>query len=199
MKKQIDIRFIALLAIIMFLGIWRIIIVQNEDNTWMNFSPLGAMALFGGVYFSNRAKSFLFPLLILFVSDMIVMQTVYSQYASGLLYNGWYWTYGSFALMVLLAELFKRKVTVGSVLLMSILAALIHYVVTDFGVWLGGGRDITIGLPYTKDWAGLIKCYVLALPYLKSLLLGNLIFSAVLFGGFELAQYKFPALKLSKS
>ena len=199
MKKQIDIRFIALLAIIMFLGIWRIIIVQNEDNTWMNFSPLGAMALFGGVYFSNRAKSFIFPLLILLVSDIIVMQTVYSQYASGLLYNGWYWTYGSFALMVLLAELFKRKVTVGSVFLMSILAALIHYVVTDFGVWLGGGRDITTGLPYTKDWAGLAKCYILALPYLKSLLLGNLIFSAVLFGGFELAQYKFPALKLSKS
>ena len=198
MKKQIDIRFISLLVIIMLLGIWRIIIVQNEDNTWMNFSPLGAMALFGGVYFSNRAKSFIFPLLILLVSDIIVMQTVYSQYASGLLYNGWYWTYGSFALMVLLAELFKRKVTVGSVLLMSILAALIHYVVTDFGVWLGGGRDITTGLPYTKDWAGLIKCYVLALPYLKSLLLGNLIFSAVLFGGFELAQYKFPSLKLSK-
>ena len=198
MKKQIDIRFISLLVIIMLLGIWRIIIVQNEDNTWMNFSPLGAMALFGGVYFSNRAKSFIFPLLILLVSDIIVMQTVYSQYASGLLYNGWYWTYGSFALMVLLAELFKRKVTVGSVFLMSILAALIHYVVTDFGVWLGGGRDITTGLPYTKDWAGLIKCYVLALPYLKSLLLGNLIFSAVLFGGFELAQYKFPSLKLSK-
>ncbi len=198
MKKQIDIRFISLLVIIMLLGIWRIIIVQNEDNTWMNFSPLGAMALFGGVYFSNRAKSFIFPLLILLVSDIIVMQTVYSQYASGLLYNGWYWTYGSFALMVLLAELFKRKVTVGSVLLMSILAALIHYVVTDFGVWIGGGRDITTGLPYTKDWAGLVKCYVLALPYLKSLLLGNLIFSAVLFGGFELAQYKFPSLKLSK-
>jgi hypothetical protein len=195
MKQQINIRFITLLAIVVLLGLWRIYILGSDNNSWMNFTPLGAMALFGGVYFSDRFKSIAFPMLILFASDLVVMHTIYAGYSSGLLYKGWYWTYGSFALMAMIGMLFKQKVSIGSVLIMSFLAALTHYVVTDFGVWIGGGRDITTGLPYTKDWAGLIKCYLLALPYFKQLLMGNLIFGAVLFGGFELAQRKIMVLR----
>jgi hypothetical protein len=35
---------------------------------------------------------------------------------------------------------------------------------------------------------------MMAIPYMKNMLLGNLIYGAILFGSFELAQRKYPAL-----
>jgi hypothetical protein len=73
-------------------------------------------------------------------------------------------------------------------------AALLHWIVTDCGVWLSGGTAITTGLPYPRDWNGLVKCHILAIPFMKNMLIGNLVYSAVLFGGFEYLQKRYPAL-----
>ncbi len=196
MKKKIDIRFIVLLAIVLAVGLWRIVSTGSELSKWANFTPIGAMALFAGTFFTSRVKSYLTPILILLISDVVLMLTIFAPYRSGLLYSGWYWTYGSFALMVWVGERLKHGSSLRSVVLGSILAGSFHYVITNFGVWLGGGIDLTTGLPYTRDWAGFLKCYVLALPYFKNLLLGNLIFGTFLFGGFEVAQKTFPVLRL---
>ena len=97
--------------------------------------------------------------------------------------------------MVYLGTDFLKKVSFKSVVLSGFLAALSHYIIVDFGVWLAGGLDITTGLPYTRDLTGLLKCYVLALPFFKHMLAGNLIYGALLFGGYELAKYRFPILE----
>ena len=196
MKNQINIRFVVILLITTLLGTWRIITATSEVSEWANFSPIGAMALFGGTYFREKYKSYLFPLLILFISDVVLMQTLYAKYSSGLLYEGWHWTYGSFAAMVLIGELFKHKVSVKSVFTISILAALVHFILSNFGVWLKGGMDFSTGLPYAKNWSGLLNCYIAAIPYFRNLLLGNLFFGTILFGGFELAQRRFPSLRV---
>lgn len=78
------------------------------------YSPVGAMALFAGAYFNCGWKAFLFPLGSLFLSDFIFHQTVFKQYSSGLLYNGWWWVYGVFTRMVLAGKWMMHKVTVGS-------------------------------------------------------------------------------------
>ncbi len=67
------------------------------------FTPIGAMALFGGAYFNGNVKPFAFPLLTLFISDVILMQTMFNDpaYRTGLLYTGWFWTYSAFALMAI--------------------------------------------------------------------------------------------------
>jgi len=62
-------------------------------------------------------------------------------------------------------------------------------------VWLGGGTDITTGQPYPLDLAGLIKCYYLALPFMRNMLLANLLYWAMLFGGFEWLQHRYVALR----
>ena len=160
-----------------------------------NFTPIGAMALFGGAYFHTKWKGYFFPLLALFLSDVIMMKFVYggTGLSNGLLYNGWYWTYGAFALMVLIGSLIKN-VSFKTVIAGAVGAALLHWIVTDCGVWLGGGTDITTGLPYTRDWNGLVKCHILAIPFMKNMLIGNLVYGAVLFGGFEWLQKRYPAL-----
>lgn len=192
-KKQINIRFIVLLIITILVGFFRVFSHKMNLGSMANFTPIGAMAIFGGSYFRDYTKAYLFPILTLFLSDIILMQVFYSEYSTGLLYSGWYWTYLAFALMVLIGRYIK-KVSVKSVLISAVSAALIHWLITDLGVWLGGGTNMVTGLPYTRDINGLINCYVLAIPYIKNMLLGNLIYGAILFGSFELAQRRFPIL-----
>jgi hypothetical protein len=196
MKKQINIRFFTLLGITVLVGIWRVVSHKTGYSALSNFTPIGAMALFGGAYFKEYWKAFSFPLLALFLSDVVMMEIFYGDFSNGILYNGWYWTYGAFILMVIIGQLIK-KVSFRSVVFSAFGAALAHWIITDFGVWLMGCTDITTGKLYTKDFAGLIKCYTLAIPYFKNMLLGNLIYGAILFGGFEFAKSKFPVLKLS--
>ncbi|MFY0627422.1 MAG: hypothetical protein JXR07_14065 [Reichenbachiella sp.] len=194
MRKQITIRFIVLLGITAILGLWRVLSSHMDFSEWSTFSPLGAMALFGGSYFSSRSKAYAFPILILLISDLVLMHTVYAEFRSGLLYSGWYWTYGSFALMVTIGEKIKRKVNVKNFILAALSAGLIHFAISNFGVWLGSGINLLTGMPYSSDIHGLINCYIAAIPYFKTLLLGNLIFGSVLFGGFEFAQSKLEIL-----
>lgn len=114
-------------------------------------------------------------------------------------YDGFAWVYISFALMVLIGGLLIKKVLASSVLLAGVAGALVHWIVSDFGVWLGGGIDVTTGLPFTRDFMGYLKCLYLALPFMKNLLLGNLVFGAVLFGSFELMQRRYPKLQLQSA
>jgi len=194
MKEKVNIRFVVLLLIIIFVGVWRVLTASFELSAWSNFSPIGAMALFGGSYFMQKYKSYTFPLLVLFLSDFVLMQTIYKQYGNGFLYEQWYWTYGSFAVMVFIGDVLIKKVSWKSVLIGSLAAAFAHFIFSNFGVWLRGGIDPVTGLPYARDLSGVLSCYVAAIPYFRNLLMGNIIFGTLLFGGFEVAKSKFTVL-----
>ena len=45
---------------------------------WANFTLIGAMGLFGGAYFTKKWKAILFPVLTLFVSDLIIQSFVFN-------------------------------------------------------------------------------------------------------------------------
>jgi len=187
-KKALDIKFWILLVALSLVGAWRVYASSIEWNGWTNFSPIGAMALFAGYYFTSRPKAYLTPMLVLLISDVILMNTLFIEYRSGFLYSGWYWTYGSFILMVALGEFFKAQKAYVPALLGSIIAGCIHFFISNFGVWLGSTM-------YTQDLSGLMACYTAAIPFFKHTLLGNLLFSGLLFGGFILLEARVPALR----
>lgn len=193
--KKLNPRSTILILFILVTGILRVMTAGKLLSPIANFTPIGAMALFGGTYFSDNRKSFLFPLLSLFLSDIVMMQLFYPTLTSGLLYSGWFWTYGAFALMVLIGKMVK-KVSIRSVIGAAVGAALTHWLISDFGVWLAGGDDISTGLPLAKNLQGFVQCYVQALPYLKNMLVGNLIYCGVLFGGFEMLQNRYQVLRM---
>jgi hypothetical protein len=48
---------------------------------------------------------------------------------------------------------------------------------------------------YPKTLAGLATCYAAALPFFERTLLGDVFYTAVMFGGFALAERRFASLR----
>lgn len=197
MKNKINPRPVVLAAMILAAGMYRLFMASGTLSPLANFTPLGAMALFGGCYYNDKWKAYPVPLLTLWLTDIILSRFIFFH-EWVFFYDGFVWVYGSFALMVLIGG-FIKKVSIKSVVFSAVSAALIHWIVSDFGVWLGGGTDVTTGLPFTRDFAGYLKCLSVAIPFMRNLLIGNLVFGALLFGSFELMQRRFPILQLQTS
>jgi hypothetical protein len=142
-----------------------------------NFSPIGAMALFGGAYFGRRALAFAAPLGALLLSDAVI------GFHSGMLY-----VYGSVALVVLIGWAVAKRITPLGIAAAAVASSALFFIVTNFGVWLKG-------LYYPQTLSGLAECYLAAIPFFQNTLAGDLFFSALLFGGFALLERRIPLLR----
>lgn len=196
--QKISLRNSILVLCIFAVGFLRLLNQSFIFTSLSNFTPIGAMALFGGTYFRNKTKSFLFPLLALLISDILLMQIFYPGMRSGVLYSGWGWTYASFTLIVLIGR-WVKKVNPKNIIIVALSAAMTHWVITNFGVWLAGGLDISTGKSLDRNLHGFIQCYLQSLPFLKNMLVGNLMYGALMFGGFEYLEHRFTNLQLQKA
>jgi hypothetical protein len=194
MKNIITLRTGLLLLIILLAGLWRLAIATPSLTILSNFTPVGAMALFGGFYYKSSWKGFVIPLVTLWISDALIDYFFYYHYWVWF-YDGFIWTYAAFAFMVVLG-IFIKRVSVKNIILAGVIATFAHWIITDFGVWVTHGLDVTTGKAYTYDFAGFMKCLYLAIPFEKPMLIGNLVFGGFMFGVFEWVQKKYPALRL---
>ena len=192
--KKINPCFAVLLLLMIVVATMRIPNAA-QLTPWANFTPIGAMGLFGGAYFTSKWKAFAFPLLTLLISDLIINLFVFDG-KYGAMYGGWYVIYGVFALIVFYGKWILQNVSVKNVVIASVVAAVSHWLIADFTVWIGGGTNLRTMTPLTKNWAGLVQCYVQGFPFVKNFLIGTLVYGGILFGGFELAKQRFPVLKL---
>ena len=148
-----------------------------------NFSPVAAMGLFGAAWFAKKWIAYAAPLISLFISDLILNNTLYSNGSFRIFYEGFYWQYISFALVIFLATIVFRNnkfsfLKTGAAALGS---SLIFFLISNFGVWASSSI-------YSADMSGLFSCYLFAIPFFQSTLAGDLIYSFILFGGFELLR-----------
>lgn len=144
-----------------------------------NFTPVAAIALFGGAQFADKRAAFLVPLAGLFLSDLVLgfhrlMPVVY----------------GAFALIVFVGIWVRHRPSSLRIAGAAIASAVLFFVLTNFGVW-------AFGTLYPKTGTGLINCYVAAIPFFRNMLLGNLLYSALLFGGIALAERRY--LEISRT
>ncbi|WP_316788039.1 DUF6580 family putative transport protein [Pedobacter frigoris] len=178
-----------LLLIIVLVSIIRVAAALSDNfKEIANFSGVGAIALFGGAYFSNNIKAFGFPLLILLLSDIFIANI--SGY--GFFYGGWYWTYIAFILMVVVGKVMLNKINVQNLVLSTIVMVLIHWIVSDISAMYIPGL-------YEPTLAGYWACLVAAIPYELNFVYGSLIYGVLMFGSFELLRAKYPYLSLSKN
>lgn len=182
-------RTVVVLIIIIIIAAIRVMNNFSTNITVLaNYSPLAAMALFGSAYFKGNAKPLLFPLMAIFLSDIILFSTVYKEYGNGFLYDGWAWVYGAFLLIAITAKFIIKKVNVQNVALATVTAVFIHWIVTDLGVWIGSKT-------YAQTFAGFMECLNAAIPFELRLLTATIIYSAIMFGVFELMQRKYSVLR----
>ena len=159
------------------LGLAVLAVVSRLIPHPMNFAPIAALALFGGAYFDRR-YSFILPFVALLASDAIIG-----------FYDGVAWIYGSFLLVNLIGWTLHRRRTLAGTAGATLAGAVVFFVVTNFGVWLQGTL-------YTPDLAGLVDCYIAAIPFFRNTLAGDAFYVALLFGAAEFASRKVPALAL---
>lgn len=159
-----------------------------------NVTAVGAMALFGGAYFTNRWQSVLMPLLAMWCSDLILNNVIYKAYNPQFTFftEGAIFIYGGIAIVAILGASTLKTISTGRVIGASLLASLIFYIVSNFGVWVGSNM-------YPQTGSGLLACYAAGLPFLLNTVLGDLVWCGILFGGFELAKMRIPALSTVKN
>jgi len=148
------------------------------------FTPVAGMALFGGAHFRDVRVAFAVPLLAMFASDLVLSVTIYDFAAL----RSMPIVYFAFALTVVLGRFLGTRSSALRVGSASVGAALLFYLITNFGVW-------TRGTLYPMTWEGLVTCYVAAIPYLRNAVLGNCFYAIVFFGGFRVAQRRFAGLR----
>lgn len=174
MKKQLtdgQIRFVVLALIVLGVALLRVLLKDLP-----NVSPLAAIALFGAVYFRNKAMALAVPLIALFITDLFLG-----------FHGTMAFVYGSFVLIGILGLTLRDKIRLLPVTLTALGASTIFFIVTNFGVWLGTTY-------YPKTLAGLASCYTAGIPFFHLTILGDLFFVGVLFGGFALLKQRFPVL-----
>lgn len=153
-----------------------------------NFSPIAAIALFGGAYFAARAWAVVVPLAGLLISDLVLASVNGGLYASWFGGSGIWVVYGCIALTTAMGFGLRGKVTGARVLGYSLAGSALFFVVTNFAAWLGNPM-------YPKTAAGLTASYVAGIPFLQWSVLGTLLYAAALFGGFALLRRRLPVLR----
>jgi hypothetical protein len=153
-------------------------VMRIVPHPW-NLTPVGAVALFSGACFDRKRWSFLVPLAAMFVSDTALELMTGQGYHSLMPV-----IYATFASIVCIGFLLRdRRDSPLAVGAGAVSSATFFYLVTNFAVW------ITF---YPKTVAGLVACYVAAIPFYGTQLAGDLIYSALLFGTFVWMERRLP-------
>jgi len=162
-------------------------LVSFEFKFLSYFTPVGAIALFGGAYFAEKWKAYLIVLVTLFTSDILINYLYTSKLV--MWYSGSFWVYLTFAAMVFIGTLIK-KASFVNVLFASLISVCIHWLVMDLP-WL-------YGTMYPHTIGGYITSLTAAIPFEKNMVLGDIVFCTILFGGFELAKRKYTVLRTGR-
>jgi hypothetical protein len=152
-----------------------------------NFSPVEAIALFGGAYFAQRHAAIWVPLVAMFISDLALGLVNGGIYAEYFLSAGFLLVYLCIALSAVLGFSLRGRASALRVGAWSLAGSVLFFLVTNFGAWLGSSL-------YPQTTAGLMAAYVAGLPFFQNTVLGTLFYSALLFGSFAWLRRRSQAL-----
>ncbi len=128
-----------------------------------NFTPLISLILFIPLVLKDKRLAII----------SIVITQLFADFFIGF-YDTMIFVYGTYMIIALLA--FKHMIVINfyKVLSSSVVASVIFYFTTNFGVWFM--MDL-----YPNSTSGLIACYIAGIPFFKSLIISTVLFSSTLF------------------
>lgn len=171
LSRYLNKQFIIISSLIFALALFRLL------PHWPNVSPVAAIALFGGAYFADRRMAFIVPFVALFLSDLLLG-----------LHNSMIFVYAGFAITVVFGFYLKDRVNVTNTAFAVVASSVLFFLLTNFGAWL-------TSMLYAKTAAGLMQAYAAGIPFFQNSLLGNIVYAAVIFGGYGVLRKNMTSLK----
>lgn len=166
-------RFLVLLILVIFAALTRALPLFIP-HIW-NFTAVGALAIFSGAQFDDKRIAFILPLAAMAISDLF-------------LGNGFSMlVYLAFTVIVFCGFLIRNRISISNVVLSSVGGAVAFYLITNFAFFYSPAL-------YPHNLQGVLASYIAALPFLNNMVVGNIVFSGVLFGSFYLLSKRYPVL-----
>jgi hypothetical protein len=162
-------RFLFVGSLILMAAISRIL--PHPDN----FTPVAAIALFGGAHFS-RKYAILLPILAMLISDLFLgfHSTMWAVYLSMAIIGG-------------IGMLMAQNLNVAKVFGATLIGSILFFLITNFAFWYGASF-------YPQNISGLIACYEAGIPFFRNTMLGDFCYSGILFGSFYFAKQRYAQL-----
>lgn len=135
-----------------------------------NTTPITAIVLFSSAYFGFHYS------LISFLGIMFITDAFIGFYQWQIMLS----VYGSIILAGIIGLSMKKKQTVGLILLSTLGSSLIFFIITNWAVW-------QFGTMYPHSISGLFQSYLMAIPFFKNSLAGDILYSGLLFGAYKLS------------
>lgn len=173
MNKQHTLHIIVASLLVVAAALSRVLMYPD------NFSPIIGMALFSGAILPNKKLAFAMPLLAMFLSD--VLFEVFSI-APGFWGWGQLAGYAILALITVFAFTLKKP-RILNLAIYSLTASVIFFVLSNLSYFL---IENPIYGTYPQDGKGLMSCYVAALPFFRTAIFADLVYTFALFGVYQL-------------
>ncbi len=133
-----------------------------------HFTPVGASLLFFGA--KQPRKYMWFPVVAFALSDVALNRFVYHYPVSLETFSSTIW----YALAVIIGSLLKQKHDMLRVAGASLVGSVSFFIISNFAVWLGWTM-------YPKSVAGLVACYVAAIPFFQRTVTSDMIYTLAIF------------------
>jgi hypothetical protein len=141
--------------------------VRLLPHPW-HLTPIGAALLFFGA--KRPVREWIAPLALLAAADVYLTTVQYHMHVSVDHFVTWAWYLAGLGIGYVLV----RKVDPLRVVGASLASATSFFLVSNFAVWAFGDM-------YARNFAGLVECYTMAIPFFRGTFASDLIYTPVLF------------------
>ena len=169
--------FLVLILIVVGLGTRFLFLLPGFPHL-PNFTAIGAIALFGS-YYLKKKEALLLLLAALWMSDIVLNNAVYPEYFTSISLFGDPWVYVGFLAIIFVGFKWLKNLSGKNLIIASFIGAFVFYLITNFSAWL-------VNPIYPKSLVGLVDSYVAGIPFFRNALFGNLLYSFILFGAYDI-------------
>ena len=152
------------IALSLFAVVGRLV---SRDLAMWNFTPLAAASLFAGYFFQRKTTAAAIVVVAMTISNLFI-----GAYPEPLVA---FTVYASLLFPIALREIIRKDFSAPRILGCSIVSSVVFFVATNAAHWW-------VEHPHTLD--ELCKAYIVAVPFFRMTLAGDLCFAAILFGGY---------------
>lgn len=174
MIKKTTIKKVSFVILLIAIAVgWRII---NHSYAFApNLELVTAVSVLAAVTMGWRA-ALIVPLATMIVSDLIIGNSSIFMF-----------TWGSFALIGISATVLRKlnskpKMQIVSSAGFAVVSSFAFFIITNLGVWLQGW--------YPATFSGLMDSYIMAVPFYRTMLVGNLIIVPAAVSAFQLVRIR---------